>query len=135
MAAASEAYLPRVKESLALSKSSLAVSSRPFNGNKSSMTLSSSDLKRDAYLRKKYGLSLAQFEKMLELQKGLCGICQRFLPGQRRMFPDHDHKTGQVRGILCWTCNFRVLGRGLEKPELHEAAARYLRSTFDGRTV
>jgi hypothetical protein len=32
-------------------------------------------------------------------------------------------------------CNHRLLGRGLEDPALHEAAANYLRSTFDGRTL
>lgn len=35
-----------------------------------------------------------------------CNICgAKRLPGQRRLARDHDHKTGQARGILCIRCN------------------------------
>jgi hypothetical protein len=52
----------------------------------------------------------------------------------RRLYLDHDHVTGRVRGVLCFRCNHRLLGRGLENVALHRSAAEYLDSTFDART-
>jgi hypothetical protein len=49
---------------------------------------------------------------------------------------DHDHKPPhRVRGLLCFRCNHRLLGRGLENAFLHTQAANYLLSDFDGRTL
>ena len=92
-------------------------------------------VRRNKMLMAKYGLTLDQFEKMLLIQRGKCGICDRFFHGVRRMYVDHDHQSGRVRGILCYPCNHRLLGRGLEDPFVHERAAAYLRSTFDGRNL
>lgn len=91
--------------------------------------------KRDQYYRRKYGLTLKQYEKMVRLQKNRCKICGRPPKPGKRHNVDHDHKTDRVRGLLCFHCNHRLLGRGREKPELHERAAEYLRSTFDGRKL
>lgn len=92
--------------------------------------------KRDRYLRGKYGLSLAQYERMLFQQGGTCKICRRpRKPGRRPLNVDHDHRTSRVRGLLCFTCNHHMLARGCDHPEFHDRAAEYLRSTFDGRTL
>ena len=40
---------------------------------------------------------------MLERQAGLCPICRRGLGDKPHV--DHDHETGEVRGLLCFTCN------------------------------
>lgn len=88
--------------------------------------------KRDRYLRATYGLTEAQYEKM---DTGTCHICERPPKLGKRFHVDHDHKTGRVRGLLDFLCNRRVLGRGRERPELHEAAARYLRRDFDARRI
>ncbi len=53
----------------------------------------------------------------------------------RRLYLDHDHKTGRVRGALCFRCNHRLLGRGLEVASIHRVAAVYLESKFDWRKV
>jgi len=90
---------------------------------------------RDRYYRRKYGMTLKQVVAMFQRQRGRCAICGwKPRPG-RRLYVDHDHKTGRVRGGLCYRCNYRLLGRGLENPLHHARAARYLRSTFDGRTL
>lgn len=69
---------------------------------------------------------------MEQMQRGCCKICLQ----KRRLYIDHDHKgTHRVRGKLCFRCNHRLLGRGLESPWLHEQAALYLLSDFDGRTL
>lgn len=94
------------------------------------------DEKRDKYLREKYGISLAIYRQMLALGGGACWLCRRKPKATSRpLNVDHDHKTGRVRGLLCFMCNHRVLSRGCDKPEIHERAATYLRSDFDGRQM
>ena len=90
---------------------------------------------RDRYLRRTYGLTSAQFVRMIRAQKGLCAICRYPPKPGKRLNVDHDHKTKRVRGGLCWRCNYRLLGRGRENPALHEAAAKYLRATIDWRNT
>ena len=90
---------------------------------------------RDVYLRRKYGLTHKQYVSMLRLQGGKCAICWRTPKPGKRLHVDHCHKTGRVRGALCFVCNHRLLGRGREVPEHHERAATYLRATFDGRAL
>lgn len=51
---------------------------------------------------------MAQYDKMLAAQGGKCAICKR-PPKSRRLAVDHDHKTGKVRGLLCFRCNYRVV--------------------------
>lgn len=64
------------------------------------------DRQREYLLQRKYGISLADFEKMMVTQNGLCWICKS-PPGGRwtRLFVDHNHLTGKVRGLLCHLCN------------------------------
>ena len=96
------------------------------------MALSKSE-KRDKYLQATYGLTLRQYRKMEFAQKGLCKICLRPpKPGGLPLRVDHSHKTKVVRGLLCYRCNHRLLGRGLEDAFLHQQAAIYLLSDFDG---
>ncbi len=81
---------------------------------------------RDRYLRRKYGISLEDYNTILAHQGGKCAICRCDPPKSGRAFHvDHDHKTGRVRGLLCWTDNHDVVGR-LRDPERLRAAARYL---------
>ena len=62
--------------------------------------------KQDAIIRRQYGISMQQFDKLLEFQKHGCAICSKPITKlSRRMNIDHDHKTGQVRGLLCSGCN------------------------------
>jgi hypothetical protein len=94
------------------------------------------DEKKDRRLRELYGLTLKQYRMMEYDQKGLCKICMR--PPKNGGLPlltDHCHKTGRVRGLLCYRCNHRLLGRGLEDAFLHQQAALYLLSDFDGRNL
>jgi hypothetical protein len=53
-----------------------------------------------------YDLTIEEFEAMLAAQGGVCAICAG-PPGGRwnRLFVDHDHETGKVRGLLCHLCN------------------------------
>ena len=59
---------------------------------------------------KRYGLTLDDYEKLYKSQRGRCAICARShrkahgLRGES-FHVDHDHRTGQVRGLLCRRCN------------------------------
>lgn len=81
---------------------------------------------RCATLRKKYGISSAQYEKLFDEQGRVCAICKGVeSKGYGRMHVDHNHSTGKVRGILCQACNV-TLGKMQDSPELLRAAANYL---------
>lgn len=63
--------------------------------------------KKDGVLRKRYGLTLVEYEEILAKQDGKCPICASRL-AECRPHVDHDHKTGKVRGILCAGCNVKL---------------------------
>lgn len=77
---------------------------------------------------KLYGLTVEEFEEIERQQGGVCRICQCPPTGRRnggRLHVDHDHETGEVRGLLCYHCN-NGLGRFKDDPELLRSAAKYL---------
>jgi hypothetical protein len=76
---------------------------------------------RKSHLKRKYGLTLEAFEALLASQGGGCAICGRTDADN----VDHDHGTGQVRGILCFKCNVAI-GLVDEDPDRAHAAAAYL---------
>ena len=79
----------------------------------------------DAAIRRKYGITLAEKEAMLNEQGGGCAICGHL---RKKMVVDHDHDTGEVRGILCSRCN-TMLGQAEDGPSLLERALVYLSSS------
>ncbi len=61
-----------------------------------------------AYWRmKKYGLSEADYQNMVDSQENLCAICGR-TEDNKALAVDHDHDTGEIRGLLCGYCNVRL---------------------------
>jgi recombination endonuclease VII len=48
-----------------------------------------------------------RYDELLELQRGRCAICGAE-PGTRRLNIDHDHRTMELRGLLCHSCNRRL---------------------------
>jgi hypothetical protein len=80
---------------------------------------------RKSYLKRTYGMTIEDFERLLETQRGVCAICKKARPENRTLHVDHDHKTGRVRGLLCFRCN-NALGDFEEKYELFQLAADYL---------
>jgi hypothetical protein len=80
---------------------------------------------RKSYLKRTYGLTLADYERMFEAQGGVCAICREARPEERTLHVDHDHETGVIRGLLCFRCN-NALGDFREEYELFRRAADYL---------
>jgi hypothetical protein len=76
---------------------------------------------------KKYGLAVEQYDAMSDAQGGICSICffDDGMPQTRRLAVDHDHQTGNVRGLLCTRCNLAI-GYARDDPSLLRAMARYL---------
>jgi hypothetical protein len=83
---------------------------------------------RKAKLKSRWNLSLEEFQALLDAQDGVCAICkQPENPAyKRRLAIDHDHITGNIRGLLCHMCN-TGLGKFGDNPELLIAASNYLK--------
>ena len=87
------------------------------------------DIVRNSILKGTYGISLDDYNAMLERQSGKCAICKTTDPGRRNKFcVDHNHRTGEVRGLLCEECNLGI-GKLKDDPEILRKAATYLETT------
>ena len=90
---------------------------------------------RKSVLKIRFGLSLADYDYMLEKQNGVCAICGKLETKKShyndaivRLSVDHNHKTGKVRGLLCRRCNV-VLGQTEENIEILLDMVKYLKRT------
>lgn len=64
---------------------------------------------RNWRFRREYKLNVEMYEKMFEQQNGKCAICERDWTNFKHEFAiDHCHKTGKVRGLLCFPCNTKL---------------------------
>ncbi len=77
----------------------------------------------DCNLRRKFGITREDYDAMFLAQGGLCAICRK-PGGRRRLAVDHNHVTGEVRGLLCNGCNLHVAA--VENHEWLAAAEHYL---------
>lgn len=84
-------------------------------------------------LKSRYGLTIEAYQDILDFQNGTCAICHQpetaknSKGGTKTLAVDHDHETGEVRGLLCDNCNLG-LGRFSDSIDLLESAISYLRS-------
>lgn len=76
-------------------------------------------------LIKTYGLTVEQYDQMLELQNGVCAICGGQNKDGRRLFIDHCHQSKKIRGLLCTKCNL-MLGAVNDSVEVLANAIKYL---------
>jgi hypothetical protein len=80
-----------------------------------------------------FGLSWDDFELLFACQEGKCAICGNH-PRSYMLAVDHDHKTGEIRGLLCRRCNHRLLGSANDDPARLRRAADYLEQ-YEAREV
>ena len=81
---------------------------------------------RKSDLRRRFGITELDYEKMLREQNGRCAICKTLPPSiKTKLHIDHDHKTGVVRGLLCHKCN-TGLGMFMDNAEIMQSAIDYL---------
>lgn len=82
------------------------------------------------HFKKSYGLTYKEVLALREKQQNLCAICgqEGFMMNKRvksALNVDHNHKTGEVRGLLCHNCN-RGLGLFQDDVERLKTAIAYL---------
>lgn len=82
---------------------------------------------KERLLRKKYNISLDEYEEMKRIQNDRCKICNRAEDEIPRgiLAVDHDHTTGEIRGLLCDLCN-RGIGMLKEDIQILQNAIIYL---------
>ena len=84
---------------------------------------------KDNHLKRKDGITLTEFNKMLDEQDRCCAICGATEPGGKwkNFHVDHDHETKKVRGLLCNSCNVTL---GAVKEDIHtlKSMIQYLES-------
>jgi len=89
--------------------------------------------RRNAEYKRKYGITLEQYDTMLAAQGGVCAICGR-PPKKNRLAVEHDHgPSKRVRGLTCHFCNRYRIGKNTAVTALKVLS--YLESEFDGRNI
>lgn len=84
------------------------------------------ECEKEKNILRRSNITLKEYDKLLEKQNGKCAICGTETPGgPGRFHIDHDHPTGEIRGLLCNNCN-RALGLFKDNPEILMVAAQYL---------
>ena len=80
---------------------------------------------RVSKLRKAYGIDIKGYNAILDAQGGVCAICKCECLSGRHLAVDHDHETGDVRGLLCSRCN-TAIGLLRDDETLFTKAIEYL---------
>jgi len=81
-------------------------------------------------LNQKYGITPQKYDEILKEQNGGCAICGGINENGRRLAVDHNHTTGEIRGLLCNKCN-SVLGWAGDSIAVLAGAIKYLNKTED----
>jgi hypothetical protein len=96
-------------------------SQKYYNENKHKISKKASNKHR----MNKYGITEEQYNDILLSQNSLCGICKK--PSDKTLHVDHNHKTGEIRGLLCSGCNTGI-GHFKEDIDSLTNAIKYLKS-------
>jgi hypothetical protein len=91
------------------------------------------DYERRAKMKKKYGITPEEWDRLYDAQLGRCPICLISL-AETKVHIDHDHGTDAVRGLLCKHCN-PGLGYFMDDPDALRRAADYLEATASALSV
>jgi hypothetical protein len=94
---------------------------------------SHTDSKRDKYLRRTYGITLDDYNQMYADQDGKCAICGKPQSELKSSIlgVDHNHENGQVRALLCSSCN-SVLGHSKENVSILNRVIEYIKKYNKG---
>jgi hypothetical protein len=77
---------------------------------------------RAEHLRRTFGMTQGDYVQMLDTQDGGCAICGRKPRPGKHLHVDHDHDTGRVRGLLCFSCNVGIGNFDSDSDRMAEAA-------------
>jgi hypothetical protein len=84
------------------------------------------EIYRNINFKLRYGITLDDYNKILEKQHGVCIICGNAPDNDKFLSIDHDHVTGKIRGLLCDRHN-KMLGFAQDNIEILQRAIDYLR--------
>lgn len=96
-----------------------------FRKNATTCRACASAKTHEAMVEKTYGITGDEYETLLKRQGGKCAIC-RARPVSKRLAVDHDHKSGDVRGLLCSRCNHDLMGAAWDSLAIAVALWHYL---------
>lgn len=88
---------------------------------------------REKHLKKKFGIDILEYQKLLDKQNGVCRICKQPETAIRKgklqpLAVDHNHTTGEIRGLLCNNCNIGI-GNFKDDESLLFSAIAYLQES------
>ncbi len=84
------------------------------------------DVQRKAQYKRKFDITIDDYDKMFNKQEGKCPICEKPQSELKKLLHvDHDHKTGKIRGLLCGDCNL-ALGMFKDSKILLTNSIKYL---------
>ncbi len=83
------------------------------------------DKARNNELKKSFGITLNEYNRILDIQNGVCAICYKKCELYNNLSVDHCHDSKKVRGLLCTKCN-QAIGLLREDKKIMEAAINYL---------
>ena len=86
--------------------------------------------RKGGHLKRRYGISRAEYDALLERQGGVCAICRK--PSKETLCVDHCHVTGRIRGLLCRKCNFGLGCLADDQATLIAALAYLAHGAADG---
>lgn len=120
------AYYRNHKESiLKHQKAYYDANKEEINARRRAFRKENPSVERSWKLKANYGISLKEFNSILEIQNGNCAICKKSEWKWRGPVVDHDHHSGRVRGILCHNCNLAI-GHINEEPQIAKSMSDYL---------
>lgn len=92
-------------------------------------SLKEKEYRRKYMLKRNFGITLEQYNELLEKQNYSCAVCLKHESQfKTKLAVDHNHTSGEIRGLLCNHCNHRIIGRHKDS-ELFYRAAKYLDNT------
>lgn len=96
---------------------------------------SNPDVQRKTQYKRKFGITLEDYDKMLVEQKEKCCICDKHQSELNKLLHvDHDHKSGKIRWLLCGDCNL-ALGMFKDDEILLTNAIKYLRKNGQTKSI
>ena len=83
-------------------------------------------------LNKSYGITVEQYNSLFSKQGGRCAVClktasEKGMGRKKHLCVDHNHSTGEIRGLLCDPCN-RGIGLLQDDYEIISNAVNYLKN-------
>lgn len=81
-----------------------------------------------------HGITAEQYYAILKKQKGCCAICKIRPKPKKHLAIDHNHKTGEIRGLLCFRCNYG-LSWFSEKRKFLQRAVNYVTQKINFKSL